>query len=406
MIAEIIEKTPPKLEKIVGLEIYATKTEGIGGKIKKLPEDFIVEEILPNGKVLSLETENWINEKNEMTKYVHFTLRKYNWDTIKAIREISKRLRVSRKRFGFSGTKDKRAITTQRVSLWNVPIENLMKIKIKDIEIRDPKYEKERINLGDLLGNRFTITIREIHKSENEIKESITATIKELNFRIPGFFGLQRFGIQRPITHLVGKEILKKNFKEAVMLYLAKDFQSESEKSRNARKFLSETNDFRKAIKMFPKNLNYEVAMLNHLIKAENDYIGALRKLQKKLRLMFIHAYQSYIFNKTLSVCIKKKIYSEKLPLVGYKSNIDEITEKILEEEGIKREDFFIKEMPEMSSEGSERDSFFEFKDFEILDIGDDELSKNCKKAIIKFSLPKGAYATILLRELMKSEYW
>lgn len=407
MIAEIIENTPPKLEKIVGLEVYATKTEGIGGKIKKLPEDFIVEEIYPEDKILSLNTEDKnSNDKKERTSYVHFTLWKYNWDTLRAIREISKRLRVSRKRFGFSGTKDKRAITTQRVSLWNVPIENLMKIKIKDIEIRDPKYEKERINLGDLLGNRFTITIREIHKSENEIKENINATIKELNFKIPGFFGLQRFGIQRPITHLVGKEILKKNFKEAVMLYLAEYSQSESEKSRNARKFLLEKQDFREAIKIFPKNLSYEITMLNHLIKAKNDYIGALRKLPKKLRLMFIHAYQAYIFNKALSFCIKKEIYPEKLPLVGYKSNIDEITEKILENEGIKKEDFLIKEMPEMSSEGSERDSFFEFKDFEILAIADDEFSKDCKKVVIKFSLPKGAYATILLRELMKNEYW
>ena len=399
---------PPKLEQNLGISVYFSKTQGIGGKIKKIPEDFIVEEIMPNGKILKIENSNEEeNEKNNY-EYVHFTLKKYNWDTIRAIKEISKRLRVSRKRFGFAGTKDRRALTTQRISLWNVPIENLNKVRIKDIEIRDAKYEKERINLGHLWGNRFTITLREISLNKEEIKRRINNTLKELNSKIPGFFGLQRFGIQRPITHLVGKEILKRNFKEAVMIYLSRTFPEESEEARKARKFLAETEDFREALKIFPKYLGYEKSMLNFLIKHPNDMIGALRKLPKKLRWLFIHAYQAYIFNKSLSIHLTENKKVEKLPLVGYESKLDEITEKILEEEGIRKEDFLIKEMPEMSSKGEYRRSFFKFKNFKVISIENENNSKNNKnkKVSLQFSLPKGTYATILLREFMKNKYW
>ncbi len=400
-----MEKIPPELEKVTGLLAYRSKTQGIGGKIKKIPEDFVVEEICPDGKVLAVNDESKIDE-SEKKEYVHFTLLKYNWDTMRALKEISKRVRVSRKRLGFAGTKDKRAITTQRVSVWKVPIEELIKVQIKDIGIRNPVYADDRINLGDLWGNRFTMTIREIPLSENEIHEQLNETVQQLDGKIPSFFGLQRFGIQRPITHLVGKEILRKNFKEAVMIYLAKTFPEEGEEAGKARKFLSETGDFREAINLFPKYLGYERMMMDSLIHTPTDFIGALRKLPKKLRWMFVHAYQAYIFNRALSSYLMEGKEIDKLPLVGYESEIDEITEKIMEEEEIKKEEFLVKEMPEMSSKGEYRQTFIEFKDFEISKIEKDELSETGNKAVIKFSLSKGNYATVLLRELMKNEYW
>ncbi len=400
-----MEKIPSELEKVTGLLAYGSKTQGIGGKIKKIPEDFIVEEICPDGRVLSVNDENKIDEQ-EKKDYVHFTLLKYNWDTMRALKEISKRVRVSRKRLGFAGTKDKRAITTQRVSIWKVPIEELMKVQIKDIGIRNPVYVDDRINLGELWGNRFTMTVREIPLSEDEIREQLNDTVQQLDGKIPDFFGLQRFGIQRPITHLVGKEILKKNFKEAVMIYLAKTFPEEGEEAGNARKILSETGDFREAIKNFPKYLGYERMMLDSLIHTPTDFIGALRKLPKKLRWMFIHAYQAYIFNRALSIYLLEGKEIDKLPLVGYESEVDDVTARIMDEEGIKKEEFLVKEMPEMSSKGEYRQTFVEFKDFEIAKIEKDELSETGNKAILKFSLIKGTYATVLLRELMKNEYW
>jgi len=404
---------PPRIEFEVGIGAYKSKTLGIGGRIKEIPEDFIVEEITLEGRILEADLNFDSNATNsdkicddaEM-EYLHFTLQKRNWDTLRAIREISKRLKISRKRFGFAGTKDKRAVTTQRVSVWRKTIHDLEKIRITDIVLRDFKYRNERINLGDLWGNRFTIRIRNIDLEHDEIVDRISRIINELDGKIPNFFGPQRFGTTRPITHLVGKEILKGNFERAVMLYIAEVFDEESRESRDARAILKENMDFKSALRKFPKYLGYEKAMLNFLVRNSNDFIGALRRLPKRLRMMFIHAYQSYIFNKSLSRYIIDGIFVEKLPLVGYETEIDEITSEILEEEGISREHFRVNRMPELSSRGSYRDCFVDFKNFKLISIENDKLNEGKLSVVIQFSLPRGSYATILIRELTKNRYW
>ncbi len=400
------EIKPPEPERFVGIEVYKSKTDGINGRIKQIPGDFIVEEINPEGNVLELGKLGKEAKDRILGEYLHFTIQKKNWDTMLAIKEISKRLGISQKRFGFAGTKDKRALTTQRVSVWNVSSENLEKVNINDISIGNFEYRDEGINLGNLWGNRFEITIRGLELDKDILEVRVKAIMGELISGVPNFFGIQRFGTTRPITHLVGKEILKGDFRNAVMIYLAKKFEEENEETRKAREFIEKTNDFKEGLRILPRHLSYESAMLNHLVKKPTDFIGALRKLPKKLRWMFVHAYQGFIFNKALSEYISQGIIVEKLPLVGYETGIDEITEKILDDEKIKLEDFKISAMPELSSKGRYRDCFAGVMDFKILNIGEDELNDRKNKITVQFSLSKGNYATTVVREFMKNRYW
>lgn len=399
------EIKPPKLEQEIGMRVYISKGEGIGGRIKEKPEDFIVEEIMPDGRVLKEGKELGYSDVGE-GEYVHFTLQKKNWSTLRAIREISKRLRVSGKRLGFAGTKDKRAVSTQRVSLWNKKIDDVEGINIRDITLRDCRYDGDGIGLGDLKGNRFTITLRGINLDIGELRDRINSTADELEAGIPNFFGVQRFGTIRPITHIVGKEIIKGDFRSAVMVYLCKTFDEEGDESRQARRFLRESGDFRETLKRLPKHLDYESSLLNHLIKRPDDYVGALRRLPKKLRTMFVHAYQSYIYNVALSTYIKREIEVEKLPLVGFNIGVDEITSGILEEENIAQQDFMIRSMPELSSRGEGRQCFIPMEDFRILETAEDEINDGRNKAVMRFTLHKGSYATSVVREFIKDRYW
>ncbi|MEA3254769.1 MAG: tRNA pseudouridine(13) synthase TruD [Candidatus Altiarchaeota archaeon] len=395
---------PPELEQELGMNVYTSKTEGIGGVVKQTPEDFVVEEITPEGRILQIDEEavECSREGEEEKEYVHFTLQKYNWDTLRAVREISRRLRVSHKRLGFAGTKDKRALTTQRVSVWNKKIMDLEGVGIRDMVLRDFRYSDERINLGDLYGNRFTVVIRGLDLGEVILRERVSSVMDELRNQIPAFFGVQRFGTVRPITHLVGKEIIKGDFREAVLIYLVRDFMGEDEGVREVRKALGESGDFRGALRDFPKHLGYENAMLNHLVNAPEDYTGALRKLPKGLQQMFVHAYQGYIFNKALSEYLKRGIPVERLPLVGYRTEVDEITSGILDEEGIIQEDFQVS-MRELSSKGEYRVCFRVVEDFEVIGFDVDELNTGRSKLTVGFTLQKGNYATVFLRELMKT---
>lgn len=388
-----------EVEKEVGIKTYRSKTPGIGGKIKEKYEDFLVEEILPSRRVLKKDNlPSLKKDAGDSGDQTHAILQKRNYSTMRAIKRVADHLRVSRKRVGYAGTKDKRAVSTQRISIWNVSPSSC-DFDLKDLSVKNPVSSDSRINLGDLYGNRFTVCIRGVDLSRKEAGERVASIADELKTGFPNFFGLQRFGKQRPITHLVGKAIIRDDLEKAVMIYLAKSFPDESEGAQRARDELAETRDFKKALRCFPKRLGYEKAMLNHLVKREDDFYGALKQLPRGLRIMFVHAYQSYIFNNALSMYLKKGIPVERLPLVGYDSGVDEASELILREENVSQSDFKSR-YPEFSSAGTMRDAVVFFDEFHILDTGGVD---GCVDVVLRFSLPKGCYATCLLREFMKS---
>jgi tRNA(Glu) U13 pseudouridine synthase TruD len=110
-----------------------------------------------------------------------------------------------------------------------------------------------------------------------------------------------------------------------------------------------------------------------------------------------------------LSRLVEDGWYDEEyeIPLVGYKTDLkdnrpENIIAEVMEEEGVSQEDFRLQEMPELRSEGSYRRAFADFRNFEVLDIEDDDLNMARNKITVKFDLPKGTYATTFLRELQK----
>ncbi|MFH1722827.1 MAG: tRNA pseudouridine(13) synthase TruD [Candidatus Altiarchaeota archaeon] len=395
---------PPALEESLGLEVYKSSTTGIGGRIKVECIDFIVEEVDLAGNVVEIKDLSPDVPSKRDGRFLHFTLVKTNWDTHRAIKEISSRLGISQRRLGFAGTKDKKAVSSQRVSAENVSVEDALKVSIKDLEIGGLCYQDNPIELGDLWGNHFTIVIREVDGSD--IKQNINETESQLTGGFPNFFGLQRFGIQRPITHLVGKALIKGDVKQAVMIYLSATFGGEQVEEAEARNALADSGDFSEALKNFPRYLGYEKAMLNHLVKKPDDFSGAITQLPFNLQMMFVHAYQGWIFNRALSEYVRNDWTVERLPLVGFATPPDEVSAKILDSEGVTQGDFRLRNPRRLSSKGSVRDCWKPVLDFKLLEVTNDELNKGKEKATLSFKLEKGSYATTLIREYMKNEWW
>ncbi len=396
-------KSPYELDQILGLDYFITDAPGIGGRLRTTVEDFVVNELCEDPE----------DSEAQEGEYTHFTLQKRNWDTHRAIKFIGKRLGVSHKRFGFAGTKDKRAVTSQRVAIWNVDQEDLERIDIRDINLSNFNRSDKRISLGDSLGNGFEIAVRGVENEELQASlEGTAAGLKESG--VPNYFGYQRFGVVRPNTHLVGREILNGDLESAVLSYLGRPYESEREDVYEARKFVDDTKDFRKALEIFPKRLDYERSMLDALSKNPNDFAGALRRLPKKLRWMLVHAYQSHLFNMVLSLCMEEGMDVDKIPLFGYESSfstgrLGEIEKSVIERSGVSFDQFKIPSMPELGSRGFLRDAFIKIDpDFEItgdeLSDGKKVLIKFSLPTLIKFSLPTGSYATVVMREFMKTD--
>jgi tRNA pseudouridine13 synthase len=407
---------------------FFTKTKGIGGKIKERISDFKVMEVTEEGKECSLWlNENTLNEFKELKipknikerKFLYLEMQKFNLDLNEAIRRIARFNGISKKRITYAGVKDKRAITSQKICIFKPEAKRLKEFKSKFIKLDKAEWKKERLRIGMLKGNKFEVTIRKIALKEKETKKRINSVFKEIKKGIPNYFGEQRFGGIRKITHLVGKEFIKGNPEKAVMLYLTGTNDSEEESVRKARNNLKETRDFKRAIKEFPLKFRYERAILSHLNLHESDFVGAFRVLPKALRYMFVHSYQSFLFNKIIEERIKEGIGLKKIKgdilvngipsalLPGFQSTFaegkaGEIERKVLEKEGIELKQFYVKEMKEMSSKGTRKEIILFPKELELKEISKDEFNEGKLKARISFYLPKGNYATTVLREIMK----
>ena len=444
----------------MGIEVYATSSSGVGGVIRQFVEDFLVEEIMVDGSKAEVNISgSCVKRKvlgSSLTEngYLLCILIKRNWDTFLALKAVADQLGINVKHIRIAGIKDAKALTAQYITIEGVSSEEIKKVRIKDIEIRPIGYFHSKISSYYLLGNQFSITIRAISHSKSIIEKRVTRAIEELERTggVPNFFGHQRFGTTRPITHLVGKALIQGNFKEAAMLFLAKPSLHEHQESRQARQQLYATQDFKHALKNFPKQLRYERLMLKHLTKKPEDFIGAFKRLPTKLRRLFPQAYQAYLFNKFLSKRIERELLLSKaeigdyvlhversglpmlkmhkitcsetvteinraiqdgkmllaIPLIGFKQQPSkgaqgEIEKQIIEEEGISPENFKVEVMPEISLKGGLRTALVPLNNFVLKEISKDSINPSKRKAKLSFTLYRGSYATIVLRELMKS---
>ena len=449
----------PKLEKFIGIEVYVTASSGIGGVIRQYAEDFVVEEVLVDGSRAEVNLseshvkDGALGSSINRNRYLLCVLVKRKWDMFLALKAVAKQLGVSTKHIQIAGIKDAKAVTAQHITVEGVSAEEIQKVQVKDIEIRPIGYFHSKLSSYYLLGNHFHITVRAMSYSKPAIKGRITKTIEELGAvgGVPNFFGHQRFGTIRPITHLVGKALVQGNFKKAAMLFLAKPSPHEHPDSRQAREQLQVTQDFKQALKVFPRQLHYERLMLKCLAKKSDDFVGAFRRLQLKLRRLFPQAYQAYLFNKSLSrrigkglplnraevgdyvvnversglpmpkmhktvttrtlAEISKAVQAGKMrlaiPLIGFKQQPSngvqgEIEKQILQEEGISPENFRIAVMPEITARGELRTAITPLNSFLLDEISEDSINPSRRKAEVSFTLYRGSYATIVLRELMK----
>jgi tRNA pseudouridine13 synthase len=444
----------PNLEQELGMEVYATQLDGIGGKIRQLLDDFVVEEQLIDGSLAEVTAPPEAWEPAGEGQYLICVLVKRKWDTFLAVRQVAESLHISQKRVRFAGIKDTKALTAQHISLQNVSPSKVLDLQIRDITVYPQRFSRVRMYSQLIKGNRFHITVRGIDYPTSVIEER-TRSIKEEIERIggvPNFFGHQRFGTIRPNTHQVGKHLTRGDSEKSALAFLAEPSIHEHPEARAVRQQLQDTMNFEEALECFPRFLRYERFMLRHLVKYPTDFVGAFRTLPRRLRKLFVQAYQSYLFNRFLSERIRRGIplnepqlgdYMIKLdehgipaeewdqtteqniqamvdavkehkmcvaaPLVGpyqplSKGIQGEIEHTILEAENVSPETFKIPFMPEATAEGRVRAVLNPVWNLVMEEVSKDKENVDEQMMKLGFTLNRGSYATVVLREFMKPQ--
>ena len=257
-----------------------------------------------------------------------FSLMKKNIDTIGALDYITRLLRRNQKTLKFAGNKDKRGITTQKISSYNTlpgEIINLTKNKRwnKNIEISNFSFTDKELRLGQLKGNQFCVCFRFI-EGLNNVKSDLDLITKSLNEKgFINYFGMQRFGVGNIPTHIIGKYVIKKMWKEAFINIISTEKMFEAMKavglsSRDIAKEIFDLEDKNKQMSILsdillvlPKFSIESKLLINYKKTGKNSFQSSFQSLSKQLQILYPHAYQSYIWNLTVSHRIKK--YGRKL---------------------------------------------------------------------------------------------
>jgi len=443
-------------ERAVGMVHYVTDGDGTGGRLRDRPRDFRVREI----EAFDAEPVD-ADPGSYRHLVVRATLR--DWDTNDFAARVSDALGMSRERVSWAGTKDKRAVTTQLFSLDGVDPGELP--EIDGVELEVVGRAGRPVLFGDLAGNEFEVVVTDAARPElapriagelaafagagdpaaveDAAREDDPAFEDGTTVGVPNYFGQQRFGSKRPVTHEVGLAIVRGDWEEAVLTYVGDPAETEPEDTREARAYVDRTRDWAGALERFPRGLGYERAMLHELADG-GGYRDALETVPSNLQQLFVHAAQSYVFNAVVSerlerglplgrpvagdvVCFSDRAPPEGFPLpdtdrsqrvterrvdtmtrhcdrgrafvtaplVGTDTDLatgepGEIERSVLDDLGLEPDDF---DLPGEFDSAGDRRALLVRTD---LSMDRDPLS-------LSFGLPRGSYATVLLREFLKT---
>jgi conserved hypothetical protein TIGR00094 len=389
---------------------YVTDSCPAGGVIKKSPEDFVVEEVLADGTTVST---NGVSLQPRVGGWTWIHVVKRNVDTLKLVIRLSKALGLSPRDISIGGIKDTRAVTSQIISVRG-NVANLP--KIPNVEFRGMWAMDKPITPSSIYGNKFTVILRGVEQMACA-EEALRALHKA---SLPNYYGYQRFGTIRPVSHLLGKSLLRKDAEMFFDIMFCKIFPHESEVAKKARE-LACRGEYQKALETFPKRFVEERAVLKRLTNGV-DLWNAIMSIPVQILRIYVEAVQSYIFNLFLSKRMElgplekpiegdlievrgQVVYHAEglsgdvvLPVIGPgarmpRGKVGEILLRVLKDEGLEVESFL--KMPKgLRVYGSYRRVRLEVRNFLWTIAGDD--------IELRFTLPRGGYATVILREVVK----
>jgi len=393
-------------------------------KIRQLPEDFIVEEILD---------ENALDEGDAFNLYL---LKKINMENLRTLSYISKKFKIPLKEIGYCGLKDRHAITIQHIT---IPAKyGVLSLREKNLELKYLRKVGNSLKLGQLAGNKFKITIRYLKK---EYLPDIGENLKKLHLGVPNYYDTQRFGSVYRSGEFIAKEYMMGNYEEALKIILTRYKKSENKLIKDLKRYIrSHWGDWRSIIR-YMEDKGIRDRMFHNIIRylegggEEERFKEAFKYVDIRLKKLFVSAYQSYLWNESVKSLLKKYIPKEDRTYIDYNcgtflfyKDIEEdvlntlkdetfptithdidtkdvkeeywkIIEDILKKEGLRIEDF--NRLLDLSKPSyTERRILSIPEEIRYGEFLEDELNKGRYKITVEFQLKKGCYATMIVKRI------
>ncbi|MDD4890514.1 MAG: tRNA pseudouridine(13) synthase TruD [Phycisphaerae bacterium] len=411
-------KPAPALIPLPPLPYLTADLPGIGGHIKLRPQDFVVTEI-PAYDPAGAGT------------HVYFLIEKTDIDTRTAVVRIAHALGRETRDFGYAGMKDRRAVARQMLSIEHVDPAVIEKLEVPGVRVLNVALHGNKLRLGHLAGNRFDIRIRGVTADQLADTRRILDVLSRRG--LPNYFGPQRFGV-RGTGHLLGLALLRGDDQEFLDLFLGRPDESIDYGAMLRARKLYTDGKFDDARHAWPGHHREERAALGALVHGRNAR-RARFAVDKHLRRLFLSALQSFLFNEVVAARLPTidKVLLGDLAFIHGRGAVFAALDPAVEQPRADSLEIspsgplygFKMTWPTGEAEKIERDVVTR-NGVDVAWFGQGEhnirgerrplripLPKaTCSSGVddagvyieVSFALPSGAYATVALRELMKSE--
>lgn len=388
-------------------------------KLKYQPEDFQVEEISAISPTQGA--------------YALYRLEKRGWSTPDALAVLRRRWRIEPRRLSYGGLKDRHAATVQYLTIFHGPRRNLHH---QDIAVQYLGQIAAPFTSQDIQGNRFRLTLRDLPPHDRpRLSERLAQLARE---GVPNYFDDQRFGsVADADAEFVARLLVQGRFEEALRLALTAPYEHDRAAQKKEKRLVTEHwSDWQRLKDVLPRN--HARRWVDHMCLHPSDFRGAVARLSPELRGLYLSAYQSHLWNRMLAAWLRTHLQPEKLRPVTlrlgvapFHQNVDaeqrrelaglrlplpsarlkladtdphaEPIRTVLAEEGLELRQMQIKGIREMFFSRGERAALCLPHDL-THEFAADENHRGRDKLTLAFELPRGSYATLLVKAVVSSQ--
>lgn len=379
-------------------------------KVKQQPGDFRVEELTdivpgPTGD------------------FAFYRLDKVGWTTLDALAAVRRRWKLDEGRIAYGGLKDRHADTTQFFTVYRGPMHGMEheRTKVSFLGRVTQPYSSH-----DIRANRFTIVLRHLTAEQATLAETASREVAAVG--VPNYFDDQRFGSVPADRRFVALEMVRGNFEEALKLALAAPYEHDRAPAKAEKAILHQHwGDWPTLKAALPKG--HARSLIDYMVSHPKDFKGAVARLRHDLSSLYLSAYQSYLWNRLLDRSLRALFPAADLgtitldvgdfatPLRGTPEQIAEwqrwelpllsarlkvsspLIDAVLADEGLTLPTMRIPGIPKPFFSRGERAVCLKLGNVGT-SIADDELNPGRQALTLAFELPRGSYATMLIKRL------
>ena len=336
-------------------------------------------------------------------------------------------LKIQERDIGYAGMKDAVGVTRQTFSVQRIAPERALALDLDGIRILSAERHSNKLKVGHLKGNRFRIVIRGVSAAAAEFIPAIVEILRKRG--VPNYFGSQRYGAQGN-SHLIGAAMLRRDWQECVARLIG-DPDAIRDEEWSAAISAYRQGDTAEALRLMPRHCRSERDVLQRLVARPEEYEKAFSAVHPRLKKMYLSAAQSFLFDQVVARRIDglDRLMNGDLACKHVNGACFLVEDAAVEEERaaafeisasgpmfgckMKQPEGAVRELEDTILAGSG----LELSQFDLpgglrmegerrplrVPPGDLSLSASGEAVTVEFTLPKGSYATSLIREITKT---